>query len=76
MSAALGQGEGMTTRRTPKPAVAIPALVVHAVLTATVWRDISRRDPAELRGSKNFWRVVTALNTGNHFAYWLVGRRR
>ncbi len=53
-----------------------PALLSHVILTALVWRDISRRDPAELRGSKKFWRVVTALNTGNHLLYWLVGRRR
>lgn len=54
----------------------VPALVGHILLTALVWRDIDRRDPSELRGSKNLWRVVTALNTGNHAVYWLVGRRR
>jgi hypothetical protein len=51
-------------------------MLSHVILTALVWRDINRRDPAELRGSKKFWRVVTALNTGNHLLYWLVGRRR
>ena len=66
----------MTTRRTPRPGLVVPALVGHVLLTILAWRDIGRRDPAELRGSKNFWRVVTALNTGNHLAYWLVGRRR
>lgn len=66
----------MSKRRTPKPGLIIPAIVTHVVLTVLAWRDISRRDPSELRGGKNFWRVVTALNTGNHSLYWLVGRRR
>jgi len=54
----------------------IPALISHAIMTAVVWRDISRRDPSELRGNKTIWRVLTAMNTGNHLLYWLVGRRR
>lgn len=64
------------TRRPRRPEVLIPALIGHVVLTSVAWRDIARRDPTELRGSKTFWRVVTALNTGNHLIYWLVGRRR
>lgn len=56
--------------------MAVPALVGHVLLTALAWRDIGRRDPSELRGSKAFWRVVTALNTGHHPIYWFVGRRR
>ena len=66
----------MANRRRPRPQIAIPALISHVIMTALVWRDISRRDPAELRGSKNIWRVLTAINTGNHLLYWLVGRRR
>ena len=66
----------MANRRRPRPQIAIPALIGHVIMTALVWRDISRRDPAELRGSKTIWRVLTALNTGNHLLYWLVGRRR
>jgi hypothetical protein len=65
----------MTSQRTAKPGLAVPALIGHAVLTALVWRDIARRDPSELRGSKTIWRVLTAMNTGNHVLYWLVGRR-
>ena len=37
--------------------------------------DIGRRDRSELRGSPTLWRVLTALNTGNHLVYLLVGRR-
>jgi hypothetical protein len=65
----------MANRRRPRPGIALPALLSHAALTALVWRDIARRSPAELRGSKNIWRVLTAMNTGNHLLYLLVGRR-
>ena len=66
----------MPNRRPARPEFVIPALIGHVIATALVWRDIARRDPSELRGSKNVWRVLTALNTGNHLLYWLVGRRR
>ncbi|CAA9337957.1 MAG: hypothetical protein AVDCRST_MAG61-3263 [uncultured Friedmanniella sp.] len=52
------------------------ALLGHLLLTALVWRDIGRRAPSELRGSRALWRTLTALNTGNHLVYLLVGRRR
>ena len=60
--------------RPQNPWLALPALVVHVALTAVVWRDIARRQPSELRGSRTLWRVLTALNTGNHLVYLLVGR--
>ena len=63
------------SRRTPPPGLLVPALVAHVTLTALVWRDIDRRDPSQLRGSKTLWRVITALNTGNHLLYLAVGRR-
>jgi hypothetical protein len=66
----------MSPRRKARPQLAIPALIGHVIMTALVWRDIARRDPAELRGSKTIWRVLTALNTGNHVLYWVFGRRR
>jgi hypothetical protein len=66
----------MSSRRPPRPEIVGPALLAHIVMTILVWRDIARRDPAELRGSKNIWRLLTAMNTGNHLLYWLVGRRR
>ena len=64
------------SRRSARPGNVIPALIAHAILTALVWRDIARRDPSELRGSKTLWRILTAINTGNHALYLLVGRRR
>ena len=64
------------SRRSPRPGNVIPALIAHIVLTALIWRDINRRDPSELRGSKTLWRILTAINTGNHALYLLIGRRR
>ena len=64
------------SRRSAQPGLVLPALAGHALLTALVWRDIDRRSPAELRGSKALWRWLTAMNTGNHLAYLLIGRRR
>jgi hypothetical protein len=64
------------SRRSGRPEAAIPALIAHVFLTWLVWRDIARRDPSELRGSKTLWRILTAMNTGNHALYLLIGRRR
>lgn len=62
--------------RPVSPVLLALALVSHVLLTAVVWRDIDRRTEAELRGSKRLWRVLTALNTGNHLIYLGLGRRR
>lgn len=64
------------SRQRPRPRAVIPALIAHIFLTGLVWRDINRRDPSELRGSKTLWRILTAMNTGNHALYMLIGRRR
>lgn len=64
------------SRRSAQPGLVLPALAGHALLTAVVWRDIDPRSPSELRGSKALWRWLTAMNTGNHLAYLLIGRRR
>ena len=62
------------SRRPPPPALA--ALVLAASVSGTLaWRDLSRRRPDQVRGSKWFWRAVIALNPGNSLLYWLVGRR-
>lgn len=50
--------------------------LVHVTVTALAWRDISVKTPSELRGSKNVWRWITALNTGTALIYLAVGRRR
>lgn len=63
------------SRRSLRPSALVPALLGHVLLTALVWRDIDRRDPSDLRGSKALWRTLTALNTANHVIYLVVGRR-
>lgn len=62
-----------TSRR---PAAVVPALLAHVVVTALVWRDLASRPDAQVRGSKNLWRTLSALNTSGSLAYLLLGRRR
>jgi hypothetical protein len=54
----------------------VPAIAAHLAVTSLAWRDISRRQPGELRGGKALWRTLTALNTGNSLLYVLIARRR
>lgn len=61
-------------RRPPPKAVGALALVAGAS-GAAAWRDLNRRTPAQVRGSKRFWRVALALNPGNSLLYWIAGRR-
>jgi hypothetical protein len=51
-------------------------LVLHVIVVALTWRDIGSRTPEQVRGNKVFWRIFSALNSGNAALYWLVGRRR
>jgi hypothetical protein len=62
------------TRRPPKPVLIaiVAAQVVSAVLA---WRDLAGRSERQIRGTKKLWRIFIALNPGNSFAYWAVGRR-
>ena len=61
-------------RRPPPPAVAALALA-STVSGALAWRDLLRRPPGQVRGSKRFWRALILLNPGNSVLYWLFGRR-
>jgi hypothetical protein len=63
-------------RNTHGPKFFLAVLAAHLVVTTLVWRDIAGRSADELRGSKAFWRTLTAANTGNSLLYVLVGRRR
>jgi hypothetical protein len=49
--------------------------VAASASAARAWRDLNRRSPAQIRGSKRLWRVLIALNPGNSVFYWLFGRR-
>lgn len=51
-------------------------VALHTVVVALTWRDIGHRAPEQIRGNKMFWRIFSALNTGNAALYWLIGRRR
>ena len=62
--------------RKPNKFVIAAIAVVHVSVVALTWRDIGSRSADQIRGNKNFWRFVSALNTANAAIYWLVGRRR
>ncbi|MET0694633.1 MAG: hypothetical protein ABWX96_11965 [Propionibacteriaceae bacterium] len=50
-------------------------LAAHTLIAAFTWRDVNRRDPADLRGPKWLWRLLSGLNTTGALAYYLVGRK-
>jgi hypothetical protein len=50
-------------------------LPFHLAAVAVTWRDIGRRPPQRVRGSKRLWRLASAVNTLGVLAYWLAGRR-
>ena len=47
---------------------------VEVVSAALAWRDLARRSNDQVRGNKNAWRVLIAVNPGNSVAYWVFGR--
>jgi hypothetical protein len=62
-------------RRRRPPAAAVGLGLAATVAGSLAWRDLNRRSPAQLRGSRRMWRVILALNPGNAVLYWLFGRR-
>jgi len=50
--------------------------VAHVVIASLVWRDLRHRSDDQIRGSKRFWRIASAANSGNSLIYVLVGRKR
>ena len=54
-------------------AVIIPA---HLAVTAFTWRDLSRRAPEQVCGSKRFWYVGSGANTLGSLLYFTLGRKR
>ncbi|HEV7654612.1 MAG TPA: hypothetical protein VGP36_07735 [Mycobacteriales bacterium] len=62
-------------KRRPPTKVAVPIALAGTVAGTLAWRDLNRRTPEQVRGSKRFWRVLIALNPGNSLLYWLFGRR-
>lgn len=63
----------MSDRNAVKPLLLY--LPFHLAVVPVTWRDISRRPPGRVRGSKRLWRFASAVNTLGAVAYWLGGRR-
>lgn len=53
----------------------IAAVAAELVSAAFAWRDLSRRDDAQVRGPRTLWRIALLANPGNSIGYWLIGRR-
>ncbi len=66
----------MAEQRKPNKLVLAVIAVVHLTAVTLTWRDLRDRPAGQVRGSKTFWRIASALNTGGSAAYWLFGRRR
>lgn len=61
------------------PRLRLPVAIAAAVqiaLTGAALRDIRRRDPAQIHGSKKLWTAASFVNFVGPIAYFLVGRRR
>ncbi len=50
------------------------AVVVWALVTPFMWRDLRSRPASGIRGPKWLWWIASA-NLSGSAAYWLVGRR-
>ena len=55
--------------------VLVLVLTGHALAAAWTWRDIRQQPARQVRGSKTFWRISSAVNTLGSAGYWLIGRR-
>jgi cytoskeletal protein RodZ len=55
--------------------VLVLVLTGHALAAAWTWRDIRQQPAQQVRGSKTFWRISSAVNTLGSVGYWLIGRR-
>jgi hypothetical protein len=62
-------------RRNPKVVLIVIVLLVWAIVTPFTWRDLRRRSPDQIRGSKWMWRVASSNLTGS-IAYFLFGRKQ
>ena len=50
------------------------AVLLWAVVTPFMWRDLRRRAPDQVRGPKWIWWVLST-NVSGSVAYWLCGRK-
>ncbi len=49
---------------------------VQVALAAAAYRDLARRDRADLRGSKLFWSLALLVNWIGPISYFVYGRHR
>lgn len=49
--------------------------IVEVILGVAAQIDISRRPPAQIRGSRRRWRLVSMINFFGPLAYFRYGRR-
>ncbi len=55
--------------------VVVLVLIGHVLAAVLTWRDIQLQPAQQVRGSKTFWRISSAVNTFGSVGYWLIGRR-
>jgi len=60
-------------RSSRKVALVGVAVVIWAVVTPFMWRDLRHRTPQEVRGKKWMWWIASS-NLSGSIAYWLMGR--
>jgi hypothetical protein len=65
----------MTSMERTSSRVVVLFLTGHALAAAWTWRDIRHQPAQQVRGSKTFWRIASAVNTLGSAGYWLIGRR-
>lgn len=70
-----GMAESWRTLSPPTRAALAALGVVEAGLLLAAQVDISRRSPAQVRGRKIVWRLVSLINIVGPIAYFTRGRR-
>jgi hypothetical protein len=58
------------------PRIIGAAVAAQVVVGGLTVRDISRRQPGEIRGPRLLWKIWGGTNAFGSLVYWLVGRRR
>ncbi len=55
-----------------KTSVFVAAVVAAVAFSMVV---LAQQPAQQIRGSKTFWRIASAVNTLGSLGYWLIGRR-
>ena len=61
--------------RNSKVIVFVVALLVGAVVTPFMWRDLRDRTPEQVRGPKWLWWIASSNLITGSAAYWMFGRK-